>query len=614
MTDARTELRKLAERCLVHITGPAVAGSGVWIAPGVLLTCAHVVPDGTGSPVTMTWDGQSLSGTVTEHTPNTSFDDVWTFPDLAIVTVTDPPAHPCAWLSDDEPSEGADVVALGHSDELDGVLRPSVKDGQVRGYHQVETGRLWLFKANEVRSGMSGGPVLDLATGAICAIVKSTMREDADRGGYLIPLRGLRDLDRLSRLRLVAATDRFHRQDLRWAAVRSRLTATTPHTLSPRETAKLFGLLAEFPAGDEPELRRLYADCASTGRPPEHPPGTLRDVALALLDSGGPGATDGVVPLLKLSHRLAGTGAAPHEAGLREWADDFATRHGRAAELIAIREAAPAHPAAGIVTVEIAPGLNDPDRYRLRITVTGGAGDRRVTYADDDPAHTLDEMRALVPVKLGVALSGVPDDSVIEFAVPYELFDEPFEDLPTDSFTDLGCTYRVVLRDLDRQIDPAVRDRWNLRWKHLDSGAGRTRWAGCVEDLTQKQFAAELRLAPEIAAVLLTRRPSAHPTLAGMTEVALRLGVPVLAWTRDPCAGHERGDCSGHRFREAFSGPAATALADVSLPALVQRLRLTSELRDAGPDADACRGVVLLWDRPPTPAAPLMSPAMTGRQ
>ncbi len=62
------------------------------------------------------------------------------------------------------------------------------------GSHGFGAGQLWQFKGNELVSGMSGGPVLDLANGADLWSREVTIGEGADRGGYVIPVEGLRHL------------------------------------------------------------------------------------------------------------------------------------------------------------------------------------------------------------------------------------------------------------------------------------------------------------------------------------------------------------------------------------------------------------------------------------
>ena len=146
-------------------------GAGVWIAPGTVLTCAHVVPLGLNSKVKLGWSDITLVGTVVDDVPTERKDNLWSFPDLAIVTVEDTVEHPCAWLSEAPP--GRELIAFGHSDALGEGLRPARLEGWRGGAREFGAGRLWQFKGNEVTAGMSGGPVLDVESGAVCGIVSA---------------------------------------------------------------------------------------------------------------------------------------------------------------------------------------------------------------------------------------------------------------------------------------------------------------------------------------------------------------------------------------------------------------------------------------------------------
>jgi len=226
--DPGERLRRLTEECLLLLgqdlgEGPRPGGSGVWIAPGLVLTCAHVLPAGLGGTVWVRWHGRELVGTVTDQIPGDRGDGLWQFPDLAVVEVPDVGVHPCVWLSDGTPVDGRSLMLFGHSGELGEGLRPTSFLGSLSGWHDFGPGRFWQFKGNEVIPGMSGGPVLDLVGGAVCALVSTTIGEGADRGGYLVPLDGLAHLPQPRRDQLLAASRRFHDGDGRWAEARGAL-------------------------------------------------------------------------------------------------------------------------------------------------------------------------------------------------------------------------------------------------------------------------------------------------------------------------------------------------------------------------------------------------------
>jgi hypothetical protein len=611
MVDAKISLRELAADCLVRLgtdllDSPDDGGSGVWVAPGLILTCAHVVPAGADSKIQVGWGGHAVIGTVVDHVANPGQHDPWPFPDLALVSVPNPPAHPCAWLSESVPVDGASLVAFGHSGHLGHGLQQSSVEGRLSGWHRSGDGRFWQFKGNELVSGMSGGPVLDLASGAVCAIVTTTIGEGGDRGGYLVPVVGLRHPAFSRRRQLWAAHDRFHRRDRRWTDLRKALPpqpAFTGCPIEPDNEVDLLGLLAGLPARDPAELLTMLAG-GETGalRPPDSPPDTLRDVIYGLLDGCGPGA-DWVVPILRISHQLETTGSDGHPE-LHDWATAVAAQHGQSRLLQQWRQRrVPDEPApGGVITVEIAPGAAQVDRFRLTVSVEDEQQNSRRLYRDEAPRHTLDEVKVLVCEQLRNAVCWLQGNAFVEFLVPIELFEEPFDELvPTKPWTNVGRKHPVVLRDYDRQHDPTVRYDWQRRWQRLREPSHGVRWAMCTDDPDPDDFSAELEEHPETSVVALARRPATSPQMTEMLRVALDSGVPVVAFRRGTCSEHDAGeaaeDCSGKQFQGAFEAVLAeTPISD--LPERIRMLRNRAARQTAAPADHACRGTVLVWDNP----------------
>lgn len=614
MSDPRAALQSLAESCLVRIAGresDGGAGSGVWVSQDTILTCAHVVPNGIGSAVDVVWEGHSLVGVVSEHSPNLSPPgEVWSYPDLAIITVDEPVEHPCAWLVETDVVPGAQLIAIGHSTQLQGKLSPAVVQGRYSGHHTFGRGKLWQFKSNEIRGGMSGGPVLDPATGAVCALVKLTLDEERDRGGYLVPVGALRELAPQRRATMLLDSDEFHYRDPRWSTLRKQVAALQERRLAlldADEEAEFLGLIAHFRHLDEPELLMIYGACAPNRRRPDVRLDTLRDVLFALLDTGGP--EDGLLPVLRLAHRLYEHFGRSQD--LRDWATAVAARRDRVAELKEIRATADARPA-GVVTVEIVPGYAEVDRYRLVVTVTDDDGSRRI-HADPSAVHTISGIRNILSRHLAFALGTLGSATLVEFVVPPALFDEPFEELsPIRPYTNLGRSHRVVLRDLDRQDDPHTRASWTSRWQRLNDGGGEIRWTSCAERSTQSEFAARLENDPDAAVLVFSRRPSSTPSSIGLLTVAIEAGVPAIAWRRDTCSEHDGGGeheiCSGQRFREALCAELQARPLE-SVPAVVQTLRREAATHHPRAAAAVCCGVVLVWDDPAraVPAAGILS-------
>ncbi|MGW7416228.1 nSTAND1 domain-containing NTPase [Streptomyces sp. NPDC054863] len=160
-----------------------VEGVGFLVAPGVVVTCAHVVEAagaGPGDPVRVVFD--HLPGTpgstaevVTEAWRPRDAEDV------AFLRVQDPPPHiaPLA-LGPAAGARGHPVRSFGHTS--------GGREGGHFGYgvagdlvpdNRQEGPALQLTGANDLTQGFSGGPVVDETTGLVIGMVNSVTRTDA---------------------------------------------------------------------------------------------------------------------------------------------------------------------------------------------------------------------------------------------------------------------------------------------------------------------------------------------------------------------------------------------------------------------------------------------------
>jgi hypothetical protein len=177
-------------------------GTGFFVAPGLILTCAHVVKAAGFEPVKVCWQNQDdFADAVTERLLPDPFD-------LALLrfspTVSD---LPCVYLDEDiQPDDN--LYTYGYPDDFP---RGALVTGQCEGLTGDEP-PLIKFKAGQVRPGLSGSPLLNQRTGKVCGIVKFTRDRSIDLGGGAIPttvfLSQLPELERQNR--------EFHRRDTRW--------------------------------------------------------------------------------------------------------------------------------------------------------------------------------------------------------------------------------------------------------------------------------------------------------------------------------------------------------------------------------------------------------------
>jgi hypothetical protein len=159
------------------------SGTGFFVAPGQVMTCAHVIEPavlGTakGSPRIQVMDSRGrVHELAREPATDREADLAW----LRLLTA--PIDVPAVLLFGD----------VGVGDEVSGYGFPPGKPDGVPATFEVEgyTGgarRLIKFKEGQVQPGMSGAPLLNLRTGAVCGIIPRTRDDRQALGGYGIPV------------------------------------------------------------------------------------------------------------------------------------------------------------------------------------------------------------------------------------------------------------------------------------------------------------------------------------------------------------------------------------------------------------------------------------------
>ena len=195
------QLYELLRQCTVRVSilGKTGHGTGFFVGPGLILTCAHVVKAArpSTSPVEVYWNGQLHSAQITRFLPD---------PDLALlqVNLTD---HLCVYLQE-EAIPFDDLYSYGYPDDYsDGDSATFALEGRAG-----EQGEQLKFKAGQARPGLSGAPLLNVRTGHVCGIVQLTRDRSTALGGRAV------STTIMFRVfpGLVAQQQQFHQQDGRW--------------------------------------------------------------------------------------------------------------------------------------------------------------------------------------------------------------------------------------------------------------------------------------------------------------------------------------------------------------------------------------------------------------
>ncbi|WP_328448311.1 serine protease [Streptomyces sp. NBC_00386] len=282
--NAHRALRDLvmAATVRIHRAGPGYAldepgtflGSGFFIAPNWVLTCAHVVRSGEGNEVRVVYERgpgrgtSAVTGEVATVLPDRAglpARGTWPSPDLALVRLREPVDHDCAYVTERPAAYYEEGVVLysGWSvvgGELRRLSGTCTVQGTLGGWSDDEQIRLG---GDVLPPGVSGGPVVDPVRGEVVGVLKS--RTDRGLGGTCTGVEQLRSLPVPAEETAAEhddpyhavfhAHDRYHRDRQRhpdtdrstWADVQNQLGARPGRALSPEERTQLLGRLADLP-------------------------------------------------------------------------------------------------------------------------------------------------------------------------------------------------------------------------------------------------------------------------------------------------------------------------------------------------------------------------------
>lgn len=193
----------LLEHCTVKLSISKNHGTGFFVVPGLILTCAHVVKNVGEQLIKVRWQQEN---NFAEAKVEQSFPEF----DLALLRCN--PAKeqnlPCVEL-DEDIKIGDELYTFGYPDEdFDNGCPVTFSAEGFTG----DRPPLIKFKSGQVRPGMSGSALLNQRTGKVCGIVKFTRDRKSNLGGGGIPTSVI--LSQFTELREL--NQQFHQQDRRW--------------------------------------------------------------------------------------------------------------------------------------------------------------------------------------------------------------------------------------------------------------------------------------------------------------------------------------------------------------------------------------------------------------
>jgi hypothetical protein len=168
-----------------------ILGTGLLVAPGLMLTCAHVVKGRSEVTVAPFAAEEGLLAVVQERSPDPvgPTEVVWPFPDLAILRYDGEPIGYYALLSTDPPGQRQDCSAWGYALRKQGI-EPSGDPAAFR-FSGVAGDDYLSLKADVARPGLSGAPLVCPARRAVTGLVAATRDRENPVGGWASPIAGL---------------------------------------------------------------------------------------------------------------------------------------------------------------------------------------------------------------------------------------------------------------------------------------------------------------------------------------------------------------------------------------------------------------------------------------
>ena len=182
----------LLQRCTVRLSlSKGGFGTGFFVAPGWILTCAHVVSKAGDNPVDVLWKNEKKDGSIEEKLLQSKV--IFQFSegcDLAFLQLVEMIPHPCVYLDSATLQLDDPCYIFGYPrDALEDYSRGDSVTLRYEGDSDNEkNGLLLKLKDGQIKTGFSGSPLLNLRTGGVVGIVTTSRNVITDLGGRAIPV------------------------------------------------------------------------------------------------------------------------------------------------------------------------------------------------------------------------------------------------------------------------------------------------------------------------------------------------------------------------------------------------------------------------------------------
>ena len=196
--------REYLQQCTVRLNYGESQGTGFFVAPGFILTCAHVVEDAESNLINVVWKANNKTYQATIKT-------LLEYPlDLALLQLEgDIPQHSRVNLDENEPKINQDLYIFGYPKAVG--MDFSEGDSATFKYEGESFKKNVLrykLKQGQLIDGFSGSPLLNLGTGKVCGMVNISRDTSSDLGGRAVPTQVI--LEQFPEI--AALNQRFHQQ------------------------------------------------------------------------------------------------------------------------------------------------------------------------------------------------------------------------------------------------------------------------------------------------------------------------------------------------------------------------------------------------------------------